>query len=313
MNHLAFYRAHNISPVRYSGTREQHFQRRASLYRSLRLPPLAFRGARVLEVAAGTGQNAEYLASLVPSCLHLIEPHAEHWKAEMLAPSHTTFEEFAAPHDYEIAICENFLGLPEVEAGLLDKLAALVAPDGVLVLTCIHPLGIYPNLLRRKIAARLVSDSMSFEEKTALLVRAFETHLATLKNMTRSPTDWVQDMLLNPAVEHIGLTFPMLIERLGAQFTILGTSPEFITDWRWFKELHGEQRQFNQRALGAYNFSPRFMWQNSTDEYSFDARQEAEELLKRDSFTADDIRDMQGFKSLFGRETLYLSMQRNAG
>ena len=316
--HLDYYRAHGISPVRYSGTREQHFQRRASLYRSLRLPPLAFRGARVLEVAAGTGQNAEYLASLKPWQLDLVEPIPMGWPEKdcwPLAPYphiyEQTLDEFEPVGQYDLTLCENWLGLPEVEAGLLDKLASFVAPGGVLALTCVHPQGIYPNMLRRKIATRLVNDSMSFEEKTAVLVSAFETHLATLPDMTRSATDWVQDMMLNPAVEHIGLTFPMLIEKLGKDFTILGTSPEFITDWRWFKSLHGAQRSFNNRALVEYyGAESRFVDQAD----GFDPRrgiQEAESLLARDVFSIGDVRAMGPFRGLFGRETIHVSFSRD--
>lgn len=320
MNHLAFYRQHGISPVRYSGTREQHFQRRASLYRSLRLPPLAFRGARILEVAAGTGQNAEYVASLNPRSLELVEPNTRPFKifdCTPMPPNHVhwhvlTLEDYEPIMPFDIVICENWLGLPEVEAGLLDKLASFVAPDGVLVLTCVHPQGFYPNQLRRKIAARLVNDSMSFEEKTALLVHAFETHVATLKDMTRSHGDWVQDQLLNPAVENILLTFPMLIDRLGNDFTILGTSPEFITDWRWFKSLQGQARRFNERAIEQYDLNGyRFRAYRDGLETST-AIDEAEALLARDAITADDVRNMGPFRSLFGRETIYTSWSRNA-
>ncbi len=320
ITHLDYYREHGISPVRYSGTKEQHFQRRASLYRSLRLPPLAFRGSRVLEVAAGTGQNAEYLASLNPAYLEIVEPNYTEALREVLTRTKidsctvTTLEEMSEREPFDIVICENWLGLPEVEAGLLDKLAAMVAPDGVLVLTCVHPQGFYPNQLRRKIAARLINDSMSFEEKTATLVQAFETHLATLKAMTRSHRDWVQDQLLNPAVENILLTFPMLIEKLGKDFTILGTSPEFYQEYRWFKELHGEQRQFNKFAGYDYDSYKSFFadYRGNARAFTDQSIAEAKALLARDAISVDDVRNMGPFRSLFGRETIFCSWSRNA-
>jgi 2-polyprenyl-3-methyl-5-hydroxy-6-metoxy-1,4-benzoquinol methylase len=317
--HLAYYRAHGILPVAYTGTQEQHFQRRASLYRSLRLPPIAFRGARVLEVAAGTGQNAEYISHQYPATLDLVEPSPSEslngppgmWPRVPYIHE-KTLQEFNTTERWDIVICENWLGVLELEAGLLDKLASFVAPGGVLVLTCIHPTGIYPNLLRRKIAARLVNDSMSFESKTQILVSAFETHLATMPDMTRSARDWVQDMLLNPAVEHVGLTFPMLVECLGSEFTILGTSPEFIVDWRWFKSLYGDARRFNNRALVEY-YGAEKRFADQAD--SFDPQRgiaEAQALLARDVISIGDVRAMGPFRSLFGRETLYVSWERAA-
>lgn len=307
MSHLAYYREQGISPVFYEGTREEHFQRRTSLYRSLRLPPLAFRGAKVLEVASGTGQNAEYLASLNPSLLELVEPYPARWTAQ-IPVNVTTVEQYRAPYPFDIVICENWIGLRELP--LVPKLASIVAKDGVLVLTCVHPLGIYPNVLRRKIAARIITEDMEFEEKTAILVRAFETHLATLKDMTRSPRDWVQDMLLNPAVEHIGVTFPMLIERLGDEFSVLGTSPEFITDWRWFKSLHGKKRKFNESALAAYELQEDAFLSYSNED-GHQGIKEAEALLTSGVIEVDQVRNMGPFKSLFGRETIYASFLRN--
>ena len=65
--HLEYYTRHGINPVRYDLSDLQlHLDRRGSLYRTLGVTPLAVRGARVLEVAPGTGQNSLYLARLAP-------------------------------------------------------------------------------------------------------------------------------------------------------------------------------------------------------------------------------------------------------
>jgi SAM-dependent methyltransferase len=74
--HLDYYRRHGINPVRYEmADLARHLDRRASLYRTLGVTPLAVRGARVLEVAPGTGQNSLYLARLGPASLTLVEPN----------------------------------------------------------------------------------------------------------------------------------------------------------------------------------------------------------------------------------------------
>lgn len=307
--HLDYYRAHGISPVTYHGDQQAHFERRASLYRSLRLTPLAFRHSRVLEVAAGSGQNAEYLESLNPAELVLVEPNPLH-PAIVGNPNlrQTTLEEFDGT-GYDIVICENWLGNSEHELSLLRKLGDMVSPNGVLVLTCISRAGLQPNLLRRQIAARLVTDDMLFDRKTAILKEAFSSHLNTMQDMTRSHEDWIQDVLLNPAYDGIQLTLPKILRELGDEFTVLGTSPEFATDFRWFKSLHGDQRGFNQHVLEAHN-ACQTRFESYLDEDGTPGLDEALALLRRLSFTAQDVANMGPFKRLFGRETIYMSLQK---
>jgi len=74
--HLEYYKQHGINPVRYDTSNLRlHLERRASLYRTLGITPLAIRGSRVLEVAPGTGQNSLYLANQKPASLTLVEPN----------------------------------------------------------------------------------------------------------------------------------------------------------------------------------------------------------------------------------------------
>jgi 2-polyprenyl-3-methyl-5-hydroxy-6-metoxy-1,4-benzoquinol methylase len=260
--HLEFYKAHGISPVRYLGRSvHEHFDRRDSLYRSLGLPPVAFRGARVLEVAPGSGQNSLYVASCRPAALDLVEPnpagrrdieatyaaHAGPVTKPALHPA--MLQEFEPDGSYDIVICENWLGgLPD-EVALIARLAGFLAPGGVLVVTTVPLAGFFANVMRRALARRLAAPDDDFERQTGRLVAAFGPHLATMKAMTRSHRDWVQDCMINPHYLHVALSIERVLEAAGGGCEVLATFPRFAADWRWFKTLVGSERRFNAHLV----------------------------------------------------------------
>lgn len=263
--HLDYYTRHGINPVRYdTADLDRHLERRGSLYRTLGLTPLALRGARVLEVAPGTGQNSLYVARQNPESLTLVEPNpvARRDIAAVYAPGTPRvrpelvpcrLEEFDPAEPYDVVICENWLGDSDHERGLLRKLAGMVADGGLLVVTAVSPVGMLPNLLRRALTGRLTDPDQTFADRTGLLSAAFGPHLRTVRGMTRNVTDWVHDNMLNPAYLGILLTVPMVLDELDDGFDVLGTSPRFATDWRWFKSLCGADREFNRHALAEYH------------------------------------------------------------
>ena len=264
-NHLEYYRQHGIAPVRYDlSSMDAHLQRREALYNKLGILPFAFKGAKVLEVAAGTGHNSLYLAQLKPLRLLLLEPNAtavEHIRAAYAGFDlpHTapeivtqTLQEFEPAESFDVVLCENWLGNSAQELALLDKLSHLVAPGGALVVTTVAPIGFVPNLLRRFLVPYLVSPGMDFEEKSGILEEAFAPHLNTLGAMTRNARDWVQDNMLNPAYFGLCLSIPAVVERLRPNFDVVGASPSFAEDWRWFKSLAGEGRRINGHILDEY-------------------------------------------------------------
>lgn len=263
--HLRYYQEQVISPVRYSiEDIDAHFDRRDSLYRSLGLPPVAFGNARVLEVAPGSGQNSLYVASCLPASYDLVEPNPTGLRdieatyrgfdrphtAPRVHP--VRFEEFSPGTFYDVVLCENWLGSLPNEIRLIEKLATLVAPGGVLVLTSVPLSGFFSNIMRKLLALRVVDPFASFEERTARLVAVFGPHLATMKNMTRSHRDWVHDCMLNPHYLHVALPLETLVNTVGAELEVLATLPRFATDWRWFKGLCGDDREFNSHTLAAF-------------------------------------------------------------
>jgi len=262
---LRYYQRLGISPVRYNlDDLEAHFDRRDSLYRGLGLPPMAFRESRVLEVAAGSGQNSLYVASCQPTSYDLVEPNLAGVRDiraayESLQRPHTEpqlhtvqFEQFEPGTTYDVVLCENWLGSVPREIAMIRKLASLVAPGGVLILTFVPLCGFFPNIMRKLLALRIVDRSLSFEEQTAQLVDVFSPHLSSIAAMTRDHRDWVHDTMLNPHYLTIALPLETVIEAVGDNMEALATFPRFTPDWRWFKSLTGEKRRFNAHTLNAY-------------------------------------------------------------
>lgn len=240
---LAFYQQHDISPVRQDVTDlPAHFARRAALYRSLGLPPMAIRAKSVLEVGPGSGDNALYTLSLQPGRYVAIEPNPR-GAAEMRARCgaavsvvETTIEAYLPHRAFDLVLCEGLLGLCGTDpAPLLEAAVRHVAVGGVLVLTCIDPISDHAEVLRRGYAQQLIDRTAPISEQVETLRPIFAPHLATLAGMTRSVDDWILDNLLNPA--SIGPTFsiPDACEALEGRFEVLGCSPRFLLDWRWYK------------------------------------------------------------------------------
>lgn len=258
---LNFYQQHAITPVRQTiDDLPAHFARRAGLYRSLGLPPFAIEGRTVLEVGPGTGDNALYTASLKPARYVLLEPNPAGYAAlsERWPTTHGGRDRWEFRQDriedydggtFDLVLCEGLLGLCGGEPGpILEALVSHVKPGGVLVVTCIDPISDHAEVVRRAMAQRLIDRSAPLEEQLAILRPVFAPHLATLKGMTRSVDDWIIDNLLNPA--SIGPTFsiPDALTALDGRFELLGCSPRFLVDWRWYKE----QKPGLQWAIDAY-------------------------------------------------------------
>lgn len=281
---LDFYRKNEISPVRQEiPDLGQHFERRSSLYRQLGILPAFIRGRTVLEVGPGSGYNSLYTASLKPEQFVLLEPnpqgvndiHKLFDQYQLLNGNITviskTIEEYQVDKTYDFVFCEGLLGAAGVSDPkiLFTALAKFVSPGGVLVITCMDDIAYLSELLRRLFAHMILCDEATLDEKVTILLPVFSPHLAQLSGMTRRYDDWIIDTLINPASCGQLFTIPDALTTLPDQFEFYASSPHFVSDWRWYKNIYGEKRDFTQRVIQQY-------WANLHNfldyQYTFPAR-----------------------------------------
>jgi SAM-dependent methyltransferase len=259
-----YYAEHDISPVRQDiRDLERHFERRASLYRLLGLGPLAVRGRRVLEFGPGSGHNALFTARLGPAYYELVDanPRGLAETAATLSGQYgetlaftvvdSLVEDYRAEEPFDLVLAENLIPFQRHPSAFAQAIARSVAPEGMLVVTCIDAVSHLSEVARRLVARRLAPPDLPLGERVAALRPYFAPHVATLAAMSRSLDDWILDNITHPL---IGTTFSIAdaLAALDGEFDIVGSSPSFMTEWRWYKELFGEARAYNTRATAAY-------------------------------------------------------------
>ena len=160
-------------------------------------------------------------------------------------------EDYAVAERFDLVLCEGTIPFQLDPPAFLRQVAEFAAPGGVVVTTCVDGVSMLAETLRRLVAAMLVDPGLSTAEKLERLLPVFSPHLATLKGMSRPHEDWILDQLVQPLVGRL-LSIEDAIDALNDGFDVHGSSPHFITDWRWYKDIHGSQRAYNEVARGAY-------------------------------------------------------------
>jgi len=268
---IDFYRRHGISPVRQRiPDIEEHFARRAGLYRHLGLLPIFLRGHSVIEIGPGSGFNSLYTAELEPARYVLLEGNPtgvadiEALFADFPALREriqivcSMAEDYPSTERFDFVLCEGMLalaGMPDPTA-LLRCVARLTVTGGILVITCADAISSFPEALRRLFGQLLIDPEESLEVKTERLTRVFGPHLSTLPGMNRRHDDWVIDSLLNWASIGPLLPMPDAIAAIQGEFEFFAASPHFIADWRWYKSLTRSATSFSDLAIEQY-------WQNA--------------------------------------------------
>jgi len=259
--YLDFYGRLNISPVAQDiSDLARHFERRTALYHHLGLPPRFIAGRTVLEFGPGTGHNALVTNSFSPERYVLVDANPMSL-AELRQQLTRCFddagnceivdcqiEQFDSAERFDLVLCEGVIPTQRNPKAFLRHVAQFTAPGGVLVITCISPVSWVSEALRRLAAALLTDARDSIPAKLDRLRTFFAPHLQTLKGMTRSVDDWILDNMLQPFVGEL-LSVEDAIRALRGNFDAYASSPRFLVDWRWYKDICGEETGHNDVAL----------------------------------------------------------------
>lgn len=277
-NYLQFYGQNQISPVSQNiDDMDLHIGRRIGLYRTLGLAASLFKGRDILEVAPGSGHNSIVTATFNPRSYDLVEPNPTgfkkmvslfdcypHLNSDTIRFFNVRLEDFTEDTTYDIVICEGLIAGLSDHDEFLVKLASKVRKGGILIVTCADAVSLFFETLRRYLAKIMVNKLVgvpkdrSGNQKTVLiLLSAFQSHLNTLEGMSRPFEDWIWDNLVNPATMAAAASAEFSIEKclsfLGDDFYFYGSSPVFMSNWSWYKDLPIKPRDYNEAFANAFD------------------------------------------------------------
>ncbi len=264
---LDYYQKERIIPVAQKMEDMQaHFARREALYRSCGIPASWVKGKRVLEVGPGTGHNALFTYSLNPERYVLMDGHplsieATEKNLTAVFGSHDAtlieadFLTYASDEQFDLVLCEGTIPFQSHPDQFAQKLGTLVAPGGILLVTTVSASSFLSELLRRILAGMCLQEaglvSATTQEKLDSLLPFFSPHLKNLKGMTRSHQDWILDNVLHPFTGEVW-SIRDAVYALSSDFIPYHASPNFITDWRWYKEIDSSKISEVERVAESY-------------------------------------------------------------
>lgn len=266
---LEYYGKHNISPVKQDVSDiKTHFERRKKLYRQCGIPTIAFRNAEILEVGPGGGYNTLAFFQWDSRHIDLVEanPKGREDMRNLFAKQNISeekykifpdrIEDYKTEKKYDIIIAEGFLPETHNHWQIISKLKELVDENGIIVITCSDDVCFFIEIMKRMLGRILSADIEGFDEKVEYLSNIFRPQLAQLRGVSRSAEEWVQDLILNPAVVNgVKMTLMEAIDYFGENFDILGSSPCIFTDYSWYKDIWYDYKNDYRRQFQEKRFS----------------------------------------------------------
>lgn len=265
------------------------------------VPPAFIAGKSLIEFGPGSGHNALYPCSLHPSRYVAVDanPTGVAGMRSLFAgfPEFTQpeiveslIEEFHTDERFDLVIVEGVIPQQNDPVAFLRHIAGFARPGGILMVALFDAASALADMMRRLLNLRLPRH-LSVAERLSALRPAIEPHTSTLRGMSRPLDDFILDNIIQPMV---GPLFSIVeaVPVLADEFDVYGCSPSFVVDWRWYKDLVGDDRRFNERMVDAYyrNLGNFVDYRVELPPHS---REEGEELLRDCTAFYDKMREAQ--------------------
>ena len=260
--YLKFYDTHKISPVKQNiEDFDFHVKRRINLLRHLSIHPFCIKDKMVLEVGPGGGFNSLAINALEPKLLTLVEPNKTGFNEleenlrkysmnDNIDLYNMRLEDFILKdkNKYDVVFCEGLIQGLENKENFITLLSSKVSMNGILVITTADEISIFFEMVKRFIANQMVKEIKDFDEKIIILKDIFKKDLDSLVHMTRKHEDWCADLLCDAYYNH-NISINDVLSLLGDKFYLLGSSPDIFQDFRWFKSLPKNCKEYNHYFL----------------------------------------------------------------
>ena len=265
-SYVDFYKKHNICPV-LNSIDPLFLKKRAALYFQLGIFPSFLKDKTALEFGPGNGINSLYTNSLEPKDYVLVDANPTSLenckknfresfdKHDNYSFVNSLVDDFQTDKKFDLVICEGLIPHQHDPKSCAKHAASFTKAGGLFVLTCHDFLSFLSEQLRCFISYISTDMECDFNQKVDQITAQLSPHFMTLKAMNRKHRDWVIDNVMQ--VEHWTET-PLFsvhdaIETFKEDFISFGSSPQFISDLRWYKDLTVESDfLFNEHALEKY-------------------------------------------------------------
>ncbi|MCR9254921.1 MAG: class I SAM-dependent methyltransferase [Alphaproteobacteria bacterium] len=240
------------------------FISRLLLYSRLGFPPAWIAGKRYFEIGPGSADAAGFFARFGPAQMVLADKDpsvVETLRARVAAGDfpcddvrvvQAKLPDGSAEPVYDLVLAEGVFPGEDDPAALLRFAGDLCRPGGMVVATSISPISVFAESSRRLLKPILKSEGVADDDMVDEIVRIFGPDLDTMAGMRRPKSEWATHTLLL-GWKNVTLTLNEMIETFGDRFMIGGTSPDFKTDWRWFKAPDVTPASVNRRAIEDYH------------------------------------------------------------
>lgn len=266
MDHLDYYKSINDIPVVDLGDlpKEEIIKQRKKFFFNLGLTANHFTNRDILEVCAGTGYNALFMAKVFKvrkiTCLDNNPKSIKSIKKNLLKIKnkkiiYKNLFEFKSNKKFDFVIMENALDNFKKQKKIIKKLISLTKKNGNILLSIGDNVGILSNKLRYVFSLILVEQNklINFDERKFFLSNVFKSHLTYLSKHTRKSSKWVLDNVLYSKwlrkKNYIDYNF--LIKNLNKNILIQNASPSFHKNYTWYKIL--DFKTINKNYLKSYN------------------------------------------------------------